>query len=148
MKIILLKDVKGLGQAGDLVNSKDGYSRNYLFPRNLAIEATPGNLKKWEEQKKKLENKIEEEEQDALKLEEKIETLTVTLKGKGREGGRLFGSITSKDIAAGLKSQHNIEIDRRKIELKDNIKVTGLQEVETRVYPDVTAKLKVNVISK
>ena len=148
MKIILLKDVKGLGKAGDLVNSKDGYSRNYLFPRNLAIEATPGNLKKWEEQNKKLENKKEEEEQDALKLKEKIETLTVTLKGKGGEGGRLFGSITSKDIAAGLKSQHKIEIDRRKIELKDNIKVTGLQEVEVRVYPEVTAKLKVNVISK
>ena len=131
-----------------MVNSKDGYSRNYLFPRNLAIEATPGNLKKWEEQNKKLENKKEEEEQDALKLKEKIETLTVTLNCKGGECGRLFWSITSKDISAGLKSQHKIEIDRRKIELKDNIKVTGLQEVEIRVYPEVTAKLKVNVISK
>ena len=148
MKIILLKDVKGLGVEGDLVNSKDGYARNYLFPRGLAIEATPANLRKWEETNKKLENKTQEEEEEALKLKEKIETLTVTLKGKGGEGGRLFGSITSKDIADGLKSQYKIEIDRRKIELKDNIKVTGLQEVEIRVYPEITAKLKVNVISK
>ena len=148
MKIILLKDVKGLGVEGDLVNSKDGYARNYLFPRGLAIEATPANLRKWEETNKKLETKKQEEEEEALKLKEKIETLTVTLKGKGGEGGRLFGSITSKDIADGLKSQYKIEIDRRKIELKDNIKVTGLQEVEIRVYPEITAKLKVNVISK
>lgn len=148
MKIILLKDVKGLGVEGDLVNSKDGYARNFLFPRGLAIEATPANLRKWEETNKKLETKKQEEEEEALKLKEKIETLTVTLKGKGGEGGRLFGSITSKDIADGLKSQYKIEIDRRKIELKDNIKVTGLQEVEIRVYPEITAKLKVNVISK
>ncbi|NLC04457.1 MAG: 50S ribosomal protein L9 [Tissierellia bacterium] len=148
MKIILLKDVKGLGVEGDLVNSKDGYARNFLFPRGIAIEATPANLRKWEETNKKLETKKQEEEEEALKLKEKIETLTVTLKGKGGEGGRLFGSITSKDIADGLKNQYKIEIDRRKIELKDNIKVTGLQEVEIRVYPEITAKLKVNVISK
>ena len=148
MKIILLKDVKDLGKAGDLVESKDGYSRNYLFPRKLAIEATPANLKKWEEKNEKLENKKEEEEAEALKLNKTIETLTVTLKGKGGEGGRLFWSITSKDIAAGLKSQHKIEIDRRKIELKDNIKSTGQQEIDIRVYPEITAKLKVNVILK
>ncbi len=148
MKIILLKDIKGLGKEGDLVNSKHGYARNYLFPRGMAIEATPGNLKKWEDDNVKQENKKEQAEEDAIKLKEKIETLTVTLKGKGGEGGRLFGSITSKDIADGLKAQHKVEIDRRKIELKDNIKVTGLQEVDIRVYPEVTAKLKVNVISK
>ncbi len=148
MKIILLKDVKDLGKAGDLVNSKDGYARNFLFPRGIAIEATPANLRKWEENREKQEHKKQEEEAEALKLKEKIEGLTVTLKGKGGEGGRLFGSITSKDIADGLKSQHKIEVDRRKIELKDNIKVTGIQEIDVRVYPEITAKLKVNVISK
>ncbi len=148
MKIILLKDVKDLGKAGDLVESKDGYSRNFLFPRKLAIEATPGNLKKWEDENTKKEHKKEEEEAEALKLKEKIETLTVTLKGKAGEGGRLFGSITSKDIAAGLKAQHKIEIDRRKIELKDNIKTTGEQSIDIRVYPEITAKLKVNIILK
>lgn len=148
MKIILLKDVKELGQVGELVNSKDGYARNFLFPRGLAIEATPANLKKWEEENKKQANKKQVEEDEALKLKAKIEGLTVTLTSKGGEGGRLFGSITSKDIADGLKSQHKVEIDRRKIELKDNIKIIGLQEIDVRVYPEVTAKLKVNVILK
>lgn len=148
MKIILLKEVKGLGIAGDLVDSKHGYARNYLFPRGLAIEATPGNLRKWEENNQKQENRKQEEEKEAVKLKEKIESITVILKGKGGEGGRLFGSITSKDIADGLEAQYKIEIDRRKIELKDNIKVTGLQEIDIRVYPEITAKLKVNVISK
>lgn len=148
MKIILLKDVKELGQVGELVNSKDGYARNFLFPRGLAIEATPANLRKWEEENKKQANKKQVEEDEALKLKAKIEGLTVTLTSKGGEGGRLFGSITSKDIADGLKSQHKVEIDRRKIELKDNIKIIGLQEIDVRVYPEVTAKLKVNVILK
>ncbi len=148
MKIILLKDVKELGQVGELVNSKDGYARNFLFPRGLAIEATPANLRKWEETNKKQANKKQEEENEALKLKTKIEGLTVTLTSKGGEGGRLFGSITSKDIADGLKAQHKVEIDRRKIELKDNIKIIGLQEIDVRVYPEVTAKLKVNVILK
>lgn len=146
MKIILLKDVKGLGKAGELVNAKDGYARNFLLPRNLAIEATPGNIKKWEERKKVEEAKEKEEYEKALKLKEKIENLTVELKGKAGEGGRLFGSITSKDISEALKKQHKIDIDRRKIELKDNIKSIGITTVEVKVYPEISASLKVEVI--
>ncbi|NLW22619.1 MAG: 50S ribosomal protein L9 [Tissierellia bacterium] len=146
MKVILLKDVKGLGKAGDLVNAKDGYARNYLLPKKLAIEATPANLKKWEEEKKIQKEKEREEYEKALKLKEKLETLSVELKGKAGEGGKLFGSITSKDIAEGLKKQHKIDIDRRKIELKDNIKSLGETLVDVRVYPEITAKLKVNVV--
>lgn len=146
MKIILLKDVKGLGKAGELVNAKDGYARNFLLPRNLAIEATPGNIKKWEERKKIEEAKEKEEYEKALKLKEKIENLTVELKGKAGEGGRLFGSITSKDISEALKKQHKIDIDRRKIELKDNIKSIGITTVEVKVYPEISASLKVEVI--
>ncbi|HLS52717.1 MAG TPA: 50S ribosomal protein L9 [Tissierellaceae bacterium] len=146
MKIILLEDVKGLGKAGELVNAKAGYARNFLFPKNLAIEATPANLKKWKEEMKQKEAREEEERQEALKLKERIEKETVTLKAKGGEGGRLFGSITSKDIADALKKQHKIDIDRRKIELKDNIKEAGITNVDVRVYPEITASLKVNVI--
>ena len=86
MKVILLKDVKGLGKAGDLVNAKDGYARNYLLPKKLAIEATPANLKKWEEEKKIQKEKEREEYEKALKLKEKLETLSVELKGKAGEG--------------------------------------------------------------
>jgi large subunit ribosomal protein L9 len=148
MKVILLKDVKGMGKAGDLVNAKDGYSRNYLIPRNIAIEATADNLRKWEESKAKEAAQKEQEMKEALELKEKIEKLTVNIKAKGGTEGRLFGSVTSQDIAAGLKKQHKIDIDKRKIELKDNIKTTGVTEVEVKVYPEVSATLKVDVAAE
>lgn len=146
MKVILLKDVKGLGKAGDLVNAKDGYARNFLFPKKLAIEATPANLEKWKERKKLEAEQEKKEHEEALKLREKLESISVELKGKAGEGGKLFGSITSKDIAENLKKQHNIDVDRRKIEMKDNIKSIGETLVEVRVYPEITAKLKVKVV--
>lgn len=145
MKIILLKDVKGLGKEGDLVDVKDGYARNYLFPKKLAIEATPANLNKWKKKKKEMEAKEKEEYENALKLKEKIESIDLKLKGKAGEGGKLFGSITSKDISDALKEQHNIDIDKRKIELEDNIKTLGTTEVEIKIYPEVSAKLRVKV---
>ncbi|QQY79807.1 LSU ribosomal protein L9P [Keratinibaculum paraultunense] len=145
MKIILLKEVKGLGKEGDLVDVKDGYARNYLFPRKLAIEATPANLNKWKNKKKEMEAKEREEYEKALKLKEKIESIDLKLKGKAGEGGKLFGSITSKDISDALKEQHNIDIDKRKIELEDNIKTLGTTEVEIKIYPEVSAKLRVKV---
>lgn len=145
MKIILLKDVKGLGVAGDLVTAKLGHARNYLLPKGDAIEATPGNLKRWKEDQENLAEKKENEYNDALKLKEKIEEATVVLKGKSGQGGRLFGSITSKDITDALKAQYKIDIDRRKMELKDNIKSLGITEVDVRVYAEVVAKLKVDV---
>lgn len=146
MKIILLKDVKDIGKEGDLVSSKDGFARNFLFPRNLAIEATPANLKKWEAKKNIAETKKIEEQKEANIIKENLEKLTVEIKAKGGTGGRLFGSITSLDISSALKKQHNIEIDKRKIELKDNIKSAGSKEVDVRVYPEIIAKLKVNVV--
>lgn len=145
MKIILLKDVKGLGKEGELVNAKDGYARNYLFPKKLAIEATPTNMSKWKERKKAEEAREKEEHEEALKLKKKIESLNLELKGKAGEGGKLFGSITSKDISDALKAQHKINIDKRKIELKDNIKTLGTTDVEIKVYPEVSARLTVKV---
>lgn len=148
MKIILLKDVKGLGKEGDLIDAKDGYARNFLFPKKLAVEATPGNRKKWKKRKDIQKAKEKEEEKEALKLKEKIEGLNVELKGKAGEGGRLFGSITSKDISDTLMKEHNVKIDRRKIELKDNIKTLGTTQVEIRVYPEISASLKVKVVEE
>ena len=145
MKVILLEDVKGIGSKNELINAKTGHARNYLIPRGLAMEATPGNLKKWKEKMENKEEKEKEERDEALVLKEKIEKVTVEMKSKGGEGGRLFGSITSKDIGEALNKQHKIEVDRRKIELKDNIKTGGITVVEVRVYPEITADLKVNV---
>ena len=148
MKVILLKDVKGLGNAGEMVNAKDGYARNFLFPRNLAVEANAQNMKKWEEQRQINKAKEQEEYEKALKLKEEIESLNLQLKSKAGEGGRLFGSITSKDIADLLKSEHNIEIDRRKIEMKENIKTLGNTQVAVRVYPELVANLNIKVIEE
>ncbi|WP_353097454.1 50S ribosomal protein L9 [Tissierella praeacuta] len=145
MKVILLKDVKGLGKEGELVNAKDGYARNFLLPKGDAVEATPANLKKWKEEKAKEEERKKNEYNEALKLKEKIDSTTVVIQGKAGEGGRLFGSITSKDISDALKSQHKIDIDKRKIELKDNIKSLGMTQVDVRVYAEVVAKLNVNI---
>ncbi len=145
MKVILLKDVKGLGKEGDLVEAKAGYARNYLFPKKLAIEATPSNLNRWKTKQKEAKAREKKERTEALKLKEKIESLNLELKGKAGEGGKLFGSITSKDISDALKAQYNIDIDRRKIELKDNIKTIGTTEVEIKVYPEISAKLTVKV---
>ena len=145
MKIILLKDVKGLGLEGDLIDAKIGYARNYLLPKGVAIEATPGNMKNWEKQQASRANRKEKEEEEALELKEKIEKEGIEIEGKSGEGGRLFGSITSTDIAGALKAQHGIDIDKRKIELKDNIKTLGSTQVNIRVYPEIIASLKVNV---
>ena len=148
MKVILLKDVKGLGKAGELVNAKDGYARNFLFPKKLAIEATEANLKKWKEDMAKKKEQEQAEYEEALKLKKKIESISVELKSKSGEGGKLFGSITSKDIAEALKKQHKIDIDRKKIEMNNNIKPLGTVNVEVKVYPEVSATLQVNVVEE
>ena len=145
MKVILLKDVKGLGKKGDLVNAKDGYARNYLLPKEIAIEATEGNLRTLKEKKQIEKKKREEEYNKALKLKKKLDETSIEIKGKAGEGGKLFGSITSKDISGALKKQHNVKIDKRKIALDDNIKTLGTTIVEVKIYPEVVANLAVKV---
>ena len=145
MKVILLEDVKGLGKKGDMVNSKTGYARNFLFPKGLAVEATPANKKKWEEEMEIKRQKEAEEKKEAMDLKDKIEKITLKMEAKGGEGGKLFGSITSKDIAEELEKQFKLDIDKRKIELKDNIKSSGLTSIDIRVYPEILASLKVEV---
>lgn len=144
MKVILLQAVQGLGEAGELVNAKTGYARNYLIPNGLALEGTPKNIKDWE---KRVEEKKEEDAQvkaEAMALKEQLEQANVELTVKTGEGGRLFGSITAQDIADALKAQ-GIQVDRKRIELKSPIKETGSLTVPVRVYPEVTANLSVNV---
>ena len=146
MKVILLEDVKKLGKKGDLANVADGYARNYLFPRNLAEEATAGGIKQLKQEKAALENKKKKEMGLAQEIAGKLSKATVTLKVKSGDQGKLFGSVTSKDISEALKEQQKIEVDRRKIELSEPIKSLGAYEVDIKLAPDVEAKLTVKII--
>lgn len=145
MKVILIKDDKNLGKKGSIVQAKTGYARNFLLPRGIAIEATEENMKTWEENKKEEEKIEKENRQKALELKKKIEAETLTVMAKAGEGGRLFGAITSIDIAKALKQEHKIEVDKKKIELDENIKEAGIKNISIKLYPDVVATLKLNV---
>lgn len=145
MKVVLLQDVKSLGKKDEIVNVSDGYARNYLFPKNLAAEATSGKLNEISEKKKALANKKKKEQEEAKALAEKLNNKEVILKTKAGANGKLFGSITNKDIADMIKSQYKIEVDKKKVVLDDAIKTLGSHLVEIKIYPDITAKIKVMV---
>ena len=145
MIVILNKDVKGTGKAGDVVKVSDGYARNMLIPKGLATEATQGNIRHLEKQKAIAAEKKAEEKAAAKEQAEKIGNFTVTIKTKAGDGGKIFGSITSKDIAEGLKSQHGIEVDKKKIQLSSPIKQTGEMSVDIKLYSEVSAELKVKI---
>ena len=146
MKVILLKDVKSLGKKGDVINAKDGYARNFLFPKGLAKKGTDGNLKVVEEQKRAKDRRKQEEIDEAKKLAERISKVTVKMKSKAGKNGKLFGSITTKDIAIALDVQHKIRIDKRKLGLKDSIKTLGSTFVDVKVYSKISTKFKVEVV--
>ncbi len=145
MKVILLQDVKGTGKAGQVANVSDGYARNMLIPKGMAMEATDKNVKALEKKKALEEQKRAEEKAEAVALKENLEKLKVDIKTKAGEGGRVFGSITSKDIAEALEAQHKIAVDKKKIQLNSPIKQTGEFQVEIKLYTEVAAKLTVAV---
>lgn len=145
MEVILLQDVKTLGKKGQIVKINDGYARNYVIPKKLGIEATSKNLNDLKLQKAN-EDKIAKEQLDAAKaLAAKIEGMTVRLGIKTGEGGRTFGSVSSKEIAEEAKKQLNLEVDKKKIVLDEPIKTPGTHIVTVKLHREVTAKLKVSV---
>lgn len=148
MKVILLQDVKDLGKKDTIANVSDGYARNFLFPKKLAVEASEGALKEIADKKNSLVNKKNMELQAARELADKLNKVEVNIKTKTGENGKLFGSITSKDIADIIKNQHKIAIDKKKIVMSDAIKATGTYQIEIKVYPEVSAKVKVTVIAE
>jgi len=145
VKVIFLKDVKGKGNKGDVKNVSDGYARNYLLKNNLAQEATPGNLKALETKKKKNEQLEQEEKEEAMNLKDTLADLTVEMKAKSGTSGRLFGSITSKQIAEALNKQHGYKIDKRKLELDQPIRELGYTTVPVKLHAEVSGSVKVHV---
>ncbi len=147
MKVILQRDWEELGFEGDIIEVARGYARNYLIPKGIAVEATPQNIKAFEQKKKKIEARRAREKEQALKLKEKLETLEIVFKRKAGEEDKLYGSVTNIDIAEELNKME-IPIDRKKVMLEKPIKSLGEFEVPIRVYPEVVANLKVKVIKE
>lgn len=145
MKVILLKDVKGQGKRGEVKEVSEGYAQNFLFKQNLAKPATEGNIKTLDQQKLSEVKKKEREREQAVQLGEKLKEITVELKHKAGEGGRLFGSITTKQIAEEMEKKHKISIDKRKMVLDEPIRTLGTTNVPVKLHPDVTSTLRVHV---
>ncbi|CUU08524.1 LSU ribosomal protein L9P [Candidatus Kryptobacter tengchongensis] len=145
MKVILRQDFENLGKFGDIVEVKEGYARNFLIPRKIALPATPGNIKMIETEKKQKAFKLERERLSAQQLAEKLSGIEITIPMRAGENERLFGSVTAQMIVNELEKL-GFEIDRRKILLDEPIKMLGKYEIPIRLHPDVSAKIKVNVV--
>lgn len=147
MKVILQKDVKGQGKKGQLVEVSEGYARNFLFPRNLAVEATGGNIKNFEQREKSDQKKKEEEKEQAEQFAKELERVTITIPAKTGEGGRLFGAVSTKQIADALKKA-KLDIDKRKLILDEPIKTLGITRVPVKLHLDVMGTLNVHVVEE
>ena len=144
MKVILLQDVKGQGKKGDTVNVSDGYARNFLFPKKLAVEATNAALNDLKGKNEAFAYKKETELSEAKAMKEKLSGISVVITAKAGANGKLFGSVTNKDVAEALLNQHHVKIDKRRFEMED-IKQVGTVTVNVKLYPDVTGQLSVLV---
>lgn len=146
MKVILLQDVKSLGKKGEIVTVSDGYARNALLPKKLGVEANNKNLNDLKLQKRHEEKVAKEIYDNAVELSKVVEEQKVVIKVKCGEGGRLFGTVSTKEIVAAAKSQVNLELDKKKMQLSDPIKALGTYEIPVKLHPKVTAKLSVQVV--
>ncbi len=144
MKVILLQDIKGVGKKDQTINASDGYAKNFLIPKKMAVEANKANINRLERQKADAQAKAEAELEAAKKLAGEIETKTISINVKVGNNGKLFGAVTNKEVAAALKEQFNIDIDKKKITV-DPIKAVGDAEAVIKLHPEVTAKLKLSV---
>ena len=146
MKVILTEEIRGLGTRGDVVTVKDGYARNYLLPKNLAREASTGNLKQIEHERRKWSLLAQQEKDAAQKAADKVKGVKITIEKRVGEHGHLFGSVTANEIADALMEK-GIEVDKRRIELEQPIKNLGVHDVDVRLHRDVTAQIKVEVVA-
>ena len=148
MKVILLKDVKGTGKKNEVKEVSDGYARNYLLPKKLAVPADNTNMKELNEKNKSKELKAQKEYEAAVELGDKMKEMNIEIYSKAGEGGRLFGSITAKEIAEQLKKQKGITVDKRKVLLNEPIRVLGSRFVDIKIHQKVTTRLRVDVKEK
>ncbi len=148
MKVIFVKDLKGQGKVGEVKNISDGYAKNFVIPKGYAIEATNANLNDFKGKKESEQYKKQQEIKEAEAMKNKLSGITLKMSVKTGSNGKLFGSITSKEISDKLKSDFQIQIDKKKIVLPDGIKTTGKYSIDVKLYPEITGKLSVEVISE
>ncbi|AJC94861.1 50S ribosomal protein L9 [Staphylococcus hyicus] len=148
MKVIFTQDVKGKGKKGEVKDVPVGYANNFLIKNNYAVEATPGNLKKLEQQNKRIEKDKQQELDDAKVLKAKLESLEVEVTAKSGESGKLFGSVSTKQIAEALNKQHGIKIDKRKMELSHGIQALGYTNVPVKLHKEVEGVIRVHTVEK
>ncbi len=142
MRVILKSDVSKLGKAGSLIDVSDGHARNFLIPKGLAVEATPGKLAEWKAEQARLKAKDEKNRQEALSLQGKLQGKTVSIEGKAGENGKLFGSITPAQIADALERQHGLhDFDKRNIKLDETVKTAGNYKFSLKLYPNIQADM-------
>jgi large subunit ribosomal protein L9 len=148
MKVILLQDVKNLGKKGELLEVAEGYARNFLLPKKLVAHATADTLNQMQQQKKTVDDRQKRLLEEARLLAAQLGKIEVKVKAKAGEGGKLFGAVTTKDITDAAKSQYNLELDRRKMEITEPIKNLGQTSVVMKLHPEVTAEIQVQVIGE
>lgn len=148
MKVILLENIKGVGKKDDVINASDGYARNFLLPRKLAVEANAENMSKLNNKKDANNYRKDQEKQAAEELAKKIRGILLKIKVKAGENGKIFGGVTSKEVSEELKSQYKFNIDKKKIDLKEPIKMLGSFKVNIKLYEGITGELRIEVISE
>lgn len=146
MKVILKENIKSIGKKDEIINVSDGYARNYLFAKNLAVEATPGNLAKLQTKKDSEAFKKNVEKEEAMKVADKLSKIKLEFKVKAGENGKIFGGISSKEIAEKLEKEYQIKVDKKKIELKETIKTLGVRTIDIKLFEGVIGKVKVQTM--
>ena len=146
MKVILQADIKGVGKKDQVIEASDGYARNYLFPKKLAIEANAENMNEWKAKQNSQAFKKSQEKEEAKKIAKKMENIIIKVEIRAGENGRIFGSVSSKEIAENLEKQYKIVVDKKKIDLKEPIKSLGIRVVDVKLYEGIIGNLKVDVI--
>ncbi len=148
MKVILKADIKGVGKKDEIINASDGYARNFLFPKNLAVEANKGNMSNLKAKHGSAKYQKDKEKEAALKTSDKLSKILLKIKVKAGENGKIFGGVSSKEIAQELSKQYKIEVNKKKIDLKETIKTLGVHNVEIKLFEGVIGKLRIDVISE
>lgn len=148
MKVILQEDIKGVGKKDEVINASDGYARNFLFPKKLAVEANAENMSKLKAKQDSHAFKKSQEKEEAERIAEKLSKILVKIKVKAGANGKIFGGVSSKEIAENLEAQYQIKVDKKKIDLKDTIKTLGTFTVDIKLFEGVIGKVKLNVVSE